>query len=207
LSLLLRARLNGKSKAARTAWVESDSPEIIVRTPQVVLKPHKTDPSVGEARVRVEGRQVGSEGTITAVIEKMRAQATVQVHSKKEVLIEPPQRSKNALFTDIHFDDRMDSRQRVYYDRVNSSIVIATKAPSVRMYLDENNRLDTSVHGQVLLAELITEAVCREIAREGVEKGRFLVLEGSEADAIQNHFIRLQNRYAHLIHEFIVSPE
>lgn len=205
LSLLLRARLNGRSKAARTVKVTSDSPEIIVRSPQVVLKPHKADPSVGEARVRVEGRQVGSEGTITAQLEKMHAQATVQVHSKKEVLIEPPQRSKNALFTDILFDDRMDSRQRVYYDRVNSSIVIATKAPSVRMYLDENNRLDTTVQGQVLLAELITEAMCREIAREGVEKGRFLVLEGSEADAIQNHFIRLQNRYAHHIHEYIVT--
>ena len=207
LSLLLRGKLTGRSKAARTVRVTSDSPEIIILNPQVVLKPHKTDPSVGEARVRVEGRQVGSEGTITAMLEKMHAQATVQVHSKKEVLIEPPQRSKNALFTDIHFDERMDSRQRVYYDRVNSSIVIATKAPSVRMYLDESNRLDTTVQGQVLLAELITEAMCREIAREGVEKGRFLVLEGSEADAIQNHFIRLQNRYAHHIHEYIVTSE
>lgn len=207
LSLLLRAKLIGRSKAARTVRITSDSPEIIVRSIQVVLKPHKTDPTVGEARVRVEGRQVGSEGTITAQLEKMHAQATVQVHSKKEVLIEPPQRSNNALFTDIHFDDRLDSRQRVYYDRVNSSIVIATKAPSVRMYLDENNRLDTTVQGQVLLAELITEAMCREIAREGVEKGRFLVLEGSEADAIQNHFIRLQNRYAHHIHEYIVTME
>lgn len=129
----------------------------------------------------------------------------VQVHSKKETLVESPARGKNALFNDIRFDDRMDPRQRVYFDRVNSSIVIATNAPSVKMYLDEINRLDTSMQGQVLLAELITEAVCREIAREGVEKGRFLVLEGAEADAIQNHFIRLQNRYSHLIHEHIVT--
>ncbi len=111
------------------------------------------------------------------------------------------------MFNDIRFDDRTDPRQRVYYDRVNSSIVIATAAPSVKIYLDDNNRLDTTVQGQVLLAELITEAVCREIAREGVEKGRYLVLEGSEADAIQNHFIRLQNRYAHLIHQYIVTKE
>ncbi|HCR71680.1 MAG TPA: hypothetical protein DIW23_09565, partial [Anaerolineae bacterium] len=78
---------------------------------------------------------------------------------------------------------------------------------SVKIYLDDTNRLDTTMQGQVLLAELITEAVCREIAREGVEKGRYLVLEGSEADAIQNHFIRLQNRYAHLIHQYIVTKE
>jgi hypothetical protein len=207
LSLLLRARLNGNSKSARTARVASNSPEVIVLTPQITLQPHKTDPTVGEARVRIEGRQVGGEGVLTAMIEKLHAQAFVQVHSKKEVLAEPPKRSSNALFNDIHFDDRMDSRQRVYFDRVNSNIVIATGAPSVSLYLDENNRLDTTMHGQVLLAELITEAVCREIAREGVEKGRFLVLEGSEADAIQNHFIRLQNRYAHLIHKYIVTQE
>ncbi len=205
LSMLLRARIKGKSKSDRTVKVISNSPEIIVLTPQVVLKPHKTDPSVGEARVRVEGRQVGGEGTVIASIGKMHTQAIVQVHSKKDVLPEPPTRNKNALFNDINFDDRMDSRQRVYFDRVNSNIVIATGAPSVKIYLDENNRLDTTIQGQVLLAELVAEAMCREIAREGVEKGKFLVLEGSEADAIQNHFIRLQNRYAHLIHEYIVT--
>ena len=69
-----------------------------------------------------------------------------------------------ALFTDIRFDDRMDPRQRVYLDRVNSTIVVATAATSVRLYLDSQHRLDTSEQGQVLLAELITEAVCREIA-------------------------------------------
>lgn len=96
-------------------------------------------------------------------------------------------------------------RQRVYFDRVNSSIVIATAAPSVKIYLDKQNRLDTTVQGQVLLAELITEAVCREIAGSGVEHGKFLAPDGAEADAIHNHFIRLQNRYAHLIHEYIVT--
>lgn len=207
LTLTLRADITQKAKPNAVVSVSSNSAEIIVLTPQVTLKPHKEDPTVGEAQVKVEGRQVGEEGIITAFIGKLHAQAMVQVHSKKETLVEYPTRGKNALFNDIRFDDRMDPRQRVYFDRVNSSIVIATNAPSVKRYLDENNRLDTTVPGQVLLAELVAEAVCREIAREGVEKGRFLVLEGSEADAIQNHFIRLQNRYSHLIHEHIVTME
>jgi hypothetical protein len=207
LSLTLRADIAKKAKPDAIVNVVSNSAELIVLTPQVTLKPHKDDPAVGEAQVKVEGRQVGEEGIITAFLGKLHAQAMVQVHSKKETLAESPARGKNALFNDIRFDDRMDPRQRVYFDRVNSSIVIATNAPSVYMYLDENNRLDTTVQGQVLLAELVAEAVCREIAREGVEKGRFLVLEGSEADAIQNHFIRLQNRYSHLIHEHIVTME
>ena len=72
---------------------------------------------------------MGGEGVITAYIGKLRAEAMVQVHSKKETLVAPPTRGSNALFTDINFDDRTDSRQRVYFDRVNSSIVSATGAP------------------------------------------------------------------------------
>ncbi len=207
VQLIVRVKLSYKVQLGAMIQVTSNSPEIIVVNPEVMLKPNKSDPTVGEARIRIEGRQVGGEGTVTAAIGKMRAHAEVQVHSKKEDLVAPPSKGSNALFNDIRFDDRTDPRQRVYFDRVNSSIVIATAAPSVKIYLDANERLDTSVQGQVLLAELVAEAVCREIARSGVERGKFLVLDGSEADAIQNHFIRLQNRYAHLIHEYIVSRE
>jgi len=204
---MLTLRVSANQNQNSTASIIATNAEVAVLTPQVTFKPNKIDTSILEARIKLEGRQVGSEATIVAYLGKNRAQANVQVHSKKETLIAPPTRGSSALFNDIRFDDRTDPRQRVYYDRVNSSIVIATAAPSVKIYLDDNNRLDTTVQGQVLLAELITEAVCREIAREGVEKGRYLVLEGSEADAIQNHFIRLQNRYAHLIHQYIVTKE
>lgn len=205
ISLTLLVKLSEKVRPGATVTVISNSPEVIVLSQQAVIQPHKTDDSVGRAHIRVEGRQVGGEGLVTAYIGKQRAQALVQVLSKKETLTIAPSRSSNALFTDIHFDDRTDPRQRVYFDRVNSSIVIATAAPSVKLYLDKQNRLDTTVQGQVLLAELITEAVCREIARSGVERGRFLAPDGAEADAINNHFIRLQNQYSHLIHKYIVT--
>ena len=207
ITLNLFVKLSDKARPGATITVISNSPEIIVLNQQVVIQPHKTDDSVGRAHIKVEGRQVGGEGTITAYVGKQRAQALVLVHSKKETMTVAPSRSSNALFTDVHFDDRTDPRQRVYFDRVNSSIVIATAAPSVKLYLDKQNRLDTTVQGQVLLAELITEAVCREIARSGVERGRFLAPDGAEADAINNHFIRLQNQYSHLIHKYIVTLE
>jgi len=205
ISLNLLVKLVEGANVGATVTVISNSPEIIVLTQQVVIQPHKHDPMIGQARVKVEGRQVGGEGTVTAYIGKHRAQVLVQVRSKKETIFIQPSKSSNALFTDIDFDDRIDPRQRVYFDRVNSSIVIATAAPSVKIYLDEQDRLDTTIQGQVLLAELITEAMCREIARHGVESGKFLAPDGAEADAVQNHFIRLQNRYAHLIHEYIVT--
>ncbi len=203
--LTLRVDLQENAHDGAMVFVVSDNPEIELLTPQVHIKAMKDNPQVGQARILVEGKQVGNEGLVTAYLSDQKAQAVVQVRSRKEAVEETPARKHHGLFTDIRFDDRMDPRQRVYLDRVNSTIVVATAAPSVKRYLDGQHRLDTSVQGQVLLAELITEAVCREIARQGVESGRFLAPEGSEADAIQSHFIRLQNRYAHLIHDVVVT--
>jgi hypothetical protein len=207
VTLSLRAELPEKAQPGSVATVVSDTAEIVILTSRAVIEPREDNPKVGQARVKVEGRQVGSEGVITAYLNGHKAMALIQVRSKKETIAPAPSRKHTGLFTDIHFDDRTDPRQRVYVDRVNSSIVVATAAPSVRIYLDKQNRLDSTLQGQVLLAELITEAVCREIAREGVERGKFLAPEGAEADAIQNHFIRLQNRYAHVIHEYIVKKD
>jgi hypothetical protein len=207
VSLTLRAHLSGKIYKGATVFIVSDNPEVDVLTPKVKIEASEGHPQIGIAKIQVEGKQVGNEATVTAYLGDNKAQAVVQVRSRKEEVEEAQPKKHHGLFNDIRFDDRMDPRQRVYLDRVNSSVVIATAAPSVKRYLDGQHRLDTSTQGQVLLAELITEAVCREIARQGVENGKFLAPEGSEADAIQSHFIRLQNRYAHLIHDVIVTKE
>lgn len=207
VTLTLRAHLSGKIHDGATVFIVSDNPEVAVLTPKVRIEASKDHPQIGIAKIEVEGKQVGNEGVVTAYSGDQKAQAVVQVRSRKESPDDTQPKKHHGLFNDIRFDDRMDPRQRVYLDRVNSTIVIATAAPSVKRYLDGQHRLDTSAQGQVLLAELITEAVCREIARQGVESGKFLAPEGSEADAIQSHFIRLQNRYAHLIHDVIVTKE
>jgi hypothetical protein len=207
VTLTLRAHFSEKIPNGAGAFIVSSNPEVEVLTPRVHINALKDRPDVGVARIQVEGKQVGNEGLVTAYVSDQKAEAMVQVRSRKETPEDTQPRKHHGLFTDIRFDDRMDPRQRVYLDRVNSTIVVATAAPSVKRYLDGQHRLDTSMQGQVLLAELITEAVCREIARQGVESGRFLAPEGAEADAIQSHFIRLQNRYAHLIHEVIVTEK
>ena len=207
VTLTLRAHLSEKIPNGARATVVSNNPEVDVLTPGVHINALKGHPDVGVAKIQVEGKQVGNEGVVTAYVGNQKAQALVQVRSRKEAVDDTQPAKHHGLFTDIRFDDRMDPRQRVYLDRVSSTIVVATAAPSVKRYLDGQHRLDTSAQGQVLLAELITEAVCREIARQGVESGRYLAPEGSEADAVQSHFIRLQNRYAHFIHEVIVTSE
>jgi hypothetical protein len=177
--LTLRAELPEKAEAGSIVMIESDNPEVVVLTPQVVIEAREDFTSIGQAHIKVEGRQVGSEAVITAYLNDNKAMAIVQVRSKKETTIDPPPTpKKGGLFRDIKFDDRTDPRQRVFFDRINSNIIIATAAPSVKIYLDKHNRLDNTEQGQVLLAELITEAMCREIARQGVERGTYLAPEG-----------------------------
>ena len=75
----------------------------------------------------------------------------------------------------------------------------------IAAYLDEHGSGSETAQGQVLLAELVTEAVCFEIARRGVESGVFLAPIGAEADAIRREQVNLQNKYAHKIHESFVD--
>jgi len=128
------------------------------------------------------------------------------VISKREVTIEKSKPKGAGLFRDFKFDPTAEPKQRVWFDRSSSNIIIATEAPSVAAYLNEIGSGHDTPQGQVLLAELITEAVCREIARRGVENGNFLAPPGGETDAMQREYIRLQNKYAHMIHGCFVEP-
>lgn len=83
--------------------------------------------------------------------------------------------------------------------------MVSTQAPSVSAYFVDAWKGVETLQVQVMLAELITEAVCREIARQGVEKGTFLAPTAGQADAIQREYIRLQNQYAHRIHSCFVD--
>jgi hypothetical protein len=207
-SLTLRAAIPDKLEAGTLVTIESSSPEVMVLTPQVVIQPREDFTGVGQARVELEGRQVGTEAIITARIGGLKCEALVKVISKKEPS-RPPHSDKkqSGLFRDVRFDPRAEPKQRVHFDREKSQIVVATKAPSVAAYFDESGKGHEEPQGQVLLAELITEGVCREIARRGVENGNFLAPAGAQADAIQREYIRLQNQYAHKIHACFVDRE
>ncbi len=208
--LTLRATIPDKVADGSLVTIESDNSEVTILTPQVVIEGREDYPNIGQARVEIEGRQVGAEAVITAhvdgVLDVLKAEALVKVVSKREIKHQtPPEQRTGGLFKGYRFDPTAEPRQRVRFDRATSYIVIATNAPSVAAYLDETGKGIENPQGQVMLAELITEAVCREIARQGVEKGKYLAPLGGESDAIQRKYIELQNQYAHSIHAFFVD--
>jgi hypothetical protein len=206
--LLLRARVSEEFNNGMFISIESDNQEVTIIHPQVILQENKDYPSILEASVSVEGRQVGAEAIVSARAGVLEAKALVKVISKKLPVVEPPSpKNKGGLIKDIKFDPSAEPRHRVKFDPETSRVIIATKAPTVSAYFDETGNGQEAPAGQVMLAELITEAACREIARRGVQSGNWLSIEGSEADAVQREYINLQNKYAHIIHSCIVSSE
>jgi hypothetical protein len=206
--ICLRASVPDKVEAGCLVTIESNNPEVLILTPQVRVDLREDYTGIGEARVELEGRQVGAEAVITATINGLKAEAMVKVISKREPPGErQPKKEHGGLFRDVKFDSTAEPKQRVRFDRANANIIIATKAPSVAAYLDEQGNGSQNPQGQVLLAELVTEAVCFEIARRGVENGVFLAPAGAEADAIRREHVNLQNKYAHKIHECFVDAE
>lgn len=206
--ICLRASVPDKVEAGCLVTIESNNSEVLVLTPQVRIALREDYTGIGEAKVELEGRQVGAEAVITATINGFKAEAMVKVISKREPPSEhQPKKEHGGLFRDVKFDPTAEPKQRVRFDRANANIIIATKAPSVAAYLDEQGNGSQNPQGQVLLAELVAEAVCFEIARRGVENGVFLAPAGAEADAIRREHVNLQNKYAHKIHECFVDAD
>jgi hypothetical protein len=204
--LSLRAVKDQPLGAGSIVNVTADNQMVLVHTEQVVLAEDPNRDGVLSARVVLEGRQVGAEAIISAAANNSEAEALVKVIAKREPTPSPdePRQKKAGLFDGIRFDDQAEPRQRVRLE--NRIIVIAVKAPSVSPYLGAGGSGTDTPQGQVMLAELVSEAFCRELAREGVGKGKFMSAPGAEADARQREYLRLHNQYAAKIHEQMVDP-
>jgi hypothetical protein len=205
--LVLRATTDRPLGTGCIVSVSADNEMVLVHTEQVVLE---QDPNFAEllsARVLLEGRQIGAEAIITASANGSEAEAYVKVIAKKEHVEPPvpPTTKKSGLFDGIRFDEQAEPRQRVRCE--NRIILVAVKAPSVAPYLGVGGKGTETAQGQVLLAELVAEAACREMAREGVSRNRFVSAPGAESDARQREYLRLHNLYAANIHERLVEPQ
>ena len=191
-----------------TATIRSDNPAVTVSDPTVRLEPREDFDWLCEARVSLEGVQVGAEAIITAHCEGLSCEALVRIIARSEPNERDTEPRRRGLFGEIRFSEESNPRQRVRYDRETKEVIIAVRHPSVSHYLRDRTGIGSdTAQGQVMLAELISEAVCQAIAQRGVETGRFATPVGNEEIAIQNQRLRLQNLYSGRIHEAIVNPE
>ncbi len=210
--LILLARVPNVIPFGQEIVLNSNSSHVILLKDRITIKGKHRKSHIHRIRIPVEGNQVGAEGKIEAQVGELSASTFVRIISKpqKEPSIDKSQKSSppkgGALIGGIEYDPTLPATQRVLYDTDSGIIRIATKSPSVRLYLGPKGEGQEEPHCQVLTAELVISEFCRRLATEGVKNGRFVAL-GPPEEAINFHTNQLLNKYALIIHKALVSPE
>ncbi|MBL7075730.1 ATP-binding protein [candidate division KSB1 bacterium] len=191
------------SSAHYEVKVESDNLHIQILDPDIELQPdHKYPDRYYRGKFRVIGRIDKEEATITCKLGEHTATAIVRVAplgkiGKRKKLTGP----RGGFFRKIEADSNKDPSHRVRYDK--GVIRVFIKFPVVAKYLDESLSPETP-EAKAVLAELVGEAFCRFVAREGIDRGKYIVLT-SEIDAFATAINELQKNFLHLIHEAILK--
>lgn len=201
-TITLRALVPHTIPLNQEVLIESDSEEVIILTPVIKFQNNSvTNDTIGSQSIKVEGRQVGALAIITAKFGELKAECLIQVRSKpKEIEEPPPHEKKFGLFKDISYRVDADPRYRATFDKSTGLIIIATRAPSVEIYLGINAENQNEKYARVLVAELVTDVVCRELARRKIELGRTTYPQSNLPEAINFERAQLINSYAERIH-------
>ncbi|PZR72788.1 MAG: hypothetical protein DLM73_12300 [Chthoniobacterales bacterium] len=161
------------------------------------------NPPIAVARVKVEGVQPNAEAWIVARCKGKEANAIVEVISQKSRR-EPP---AGGLFKEIKYRVEEESPLRVHFDRHTGVIWINTMEPSVQLYFDADGKGQEKPANQCLVAELVTQVACEEIARARREKGHLNIPAGvKELDAFYGYLNKLRIQNAEMIHRLLVDP-
>lgn len=149
-------------------------------------------------RNAVAGENVGDSATIVAEIENMRARLIVEVKDRSK---------GKGLFSDWGIKKGLPPEQRVQYVRGTGEIIISADAPSVKPFVDPLKKL-RSQETKLLIAELILNSCCGEIARQMIFGAKEPLLS-SEPDAIaeqvQNLLVRITNKHARAVQLIITK--
>ncbi len=189
--------------------IECDNENVKIENKIFKVKEEEAVEGIVIFNPKIRGKRVGEEAIITAKVKDFKAEAYVKVVAKIDIKDKHKKRKgheKAGLFTDIQFDPALGPKIRHYFDRESKIIKISSKHPSVETYLGPAGEGQDELHCQVLIAELVTDAVCRELARRKAETGRLSIL-GEYMDAVNREHNNLINKYAHIIHHFLVVSE
>jgi hypothetical protein len=185
--------------------VESNTDGVKILQPTIAVPPERyEDPPIAIASINVEGIQPNAEAWITARCNGKEANATVDVVSTK-VQRDPP---SGGLFKEIKYKADNESPLRVHFDRQTGVIWINTVEPSVQLYFGPDGAGQEEAQNQCLVAELVTQIACEEIAREKRTKGKLDIPAGvKELDAFYGYFNKLRIQNAGAIHKLLVNPK
>lgn len=171
---------------------------------RVDLRPHTRYDGVLFGQFSAMGRSYGDEASIMVSLDTQ--------HDTARLIVKPishkPRGSvasrTRGLFREIAFDDIRDPTQRVSFS--DGVIKVYVRFPPVSDYLKSGGEgMDTS-QGSLMLAELVAEAFCKEVARQRVESvdPPPTTGGGAEIDHFNSRVNQLMAKYLAKIHEALV---
>lgn len=178
---------------------------------KVSLKAHSATADLLIGEFKVSGTTLGAKTHIHCYIENFKGQQGYDATATLTIA-EPghrqhgdkPRAATGGLLKDIKYYPEK-ANQRSWVDEQEGVINICTAFPDVSRYNISDYRDQTvpetrKAQWLVMLAEVITDAVCRYIARKRVERG----LTGTvDIDSFLAEYNRLFARYCDVVHEWV----
>ena len=168
----------------------------------VELAPIKEDRKIFRGYFRVEGKTLGQTVTAKASLHGSNAYSTIEVTlEKKRGRKKKKREGKSGPFSDIRFDPEQKPIQPVKYESDSGIIRIFVEFPFVRIFIrPDGSGLDQPA-SRAVFADLVGEAFCSQLARKGLESGRYPLIPGSEIDNYQAAFNDQRLHAMRVIHE------
>lgn len=185
------------------AHIKSDSIDIHPLASTVELQKHPKYPeNIWYRYFKVIGKTEDAEGTITVILGTNTASAKVKVTPpKKRRKGRSPSGRKGGFISDIVPDEIEAPTQRTFYERETGTIKIFVNFPSVAKFIKSGLKGVEEPEGRILLAELVGEAFCRELARRKTEDNP--PPPGGEIDAFNDEINKIQSKILHHIQDII----
>ena len=168
----------------------------------VELAPIKQDRKIFRGYFRVEGKTLGQTVTAKVSLHGSNAYSTIEVTlEKKRGRKKKKREGKSGPFSDIRFDPEQKPIQPVKYESDSGIIRIFVEFPFVRIFIrPDGSGLDQPA-SRAVFADLVGEAFCSQLARKGLESGRYPLIPGSEIDNYQAAFNDQRLHAMRVIHE------
>jgi len=191
------------NEGTNEALIKSDTLDIQPLASVVILKEHPKYPEkIWYNYFDVVGKGENAEGTVTVKLGEKTASAKVKIapykERKKGTLICG---RKGGFISDIKPDESESPTQRTFYDKDTGIIKIFVKFPAVATLIKSGLEGAETPEGKILLAELVGEAFCKELARRILETNP--PPPGGEIDAFNVEVNKIQSKTLHKIQEII----
>jgi hypothetical protein len=185
--------------------IYSDSTELYPLTSNAKLEKSTRYPEkIWSKYFKVVGVSENAVSTITVQLGSRSVTAKVKVAPPKEVGTRKP-KGKQAFITDIKPDDDGEKckNQRVFYESNTGIIWINLNFPSTNKFIKSGFEGIENDTGKLLVAELVGEAFCKQLARKRMEID--IQIPGSEIDSFNSTVNEIQKKYLHKIQELIFN--